>query len=87
MSEVALRDNLITLAQTFATARGLSLTTVSKQIHGKHNFLERYAKGEVSPRVDTYFFMIRHLRRNWPPGVSWPELRPINGLGKKVYGP
>lgn len=79
MSEMILRDNLITLAQTYASAKGLALSTVSKQIHGKQDFLTRYAAGEVSVRLDTYFSMIDTLRGNWPEGTALPRLQGLPG--------
>jgi hypothetical protein len=83
-AEELMRANLIALAQTYATAKGWSLATVSKQIHGNQAFLAEYFAGKMSPRVDTYFTMIEKLRREWPKGTKWPVLASIPKLGKKV---
>lgn len=72
-----MRDNLLVLAQTFATAKGWSLVTVSKKIHGNQRFLAEFTEGTVSTRIETYFLMIERLREMWPPGLAWPQLRDI----------
>lgn len=79
-----MRQNLLVLAQTFATAKGLALTTVSKQIHGRDDFLALYLKGKMSPTVRTYFKMVNRMRARWPRGTSWPQTRSVLKLGKKV---
>lgn len=84
MSEDTMRQNLLALAQTYAHAKRLALTTVSKQIHGRDDFLGKYLAGEMSPTVRTYFLMVNKLRRRWPPGTPWPSTRSIKKLGKKV---
>lgn len=87
MSEDLMRQNLFALAQAYATAKGWSISTVSKQIHGNQAFLENFLKGEVSPTVRTYFLMINRLRENWPKGLKWPQTSAMPKLGKKVDGP
>jgi hypothetical protein len=72
MSEQIMRQNLLVIAQTFATAKGWALATVSKQIHGNQAFLERYLAGEISTTIKTYFVMVDRLREAWPPGTKWP---------------
>jgi hypothetical protein len=82
--EDLMRQNLIVIAQTYANAKGWSLTTVSKQIHGNQKFLAEYFAGQMSPTVRTYFLMIERLRANWPRGTAWPKTAPLPKLGKKV---
>ena len=84
MSEETMRQNLLVLAQTYATAKGLALTTVSKQIHGRDDFLTLYLKGQMSPTVRTYHLVLNRLRSRWPRGTRWPQTRSIPKLGKKV---
>lgn len=79
-----MRENLLVLAQTFATANGWSLSTVSKQIHGNQAFLAEYLAGEVSTTIKTYYLMVNRLRSKWPPKTAWPKTSPISKLGKKV---
>jgi hypothetical protein len=73
MSEEIMRQNLIVLCQTYATAKGLALTTVSKEIHGRHEFLEEYLKGTMAPTTKTYFRMLQKLRTRWPARTAWPK--------------
>jgi len=87
MSEQKMRENLFAIAQTYATAKGLSISTVSQKIHGNQAFLEKFLKGEVSPTLRKYFEMINQFRLNWPKGVEWPQTSPIPKLGKKIDGP
>ena len=77
MSEQIERENLFVIAQTYASARGLALTTVSKEFHGNQVFLERYIKGEISVTGRTYYRMIDKFREKWPTAVKWPETRDI----------
>ncbi len=77
MSEQIMRENLLVLAQTYATAKGWALTTVSKQIHGNQHFLEGVVSGNISTTIKTYHLMIDKLRANWPAGVKWPITRDV----------
>lgn len=74
-----MRDNLIVLAQAYASANGLALATVSKKIHGKHSFLDEFIAGKVSTSLKTYYGMIDKLRADWPKGAKWPRTRKIQG--------
>lgn len=85
MTEQIMRDNLAVLAQAFADGTGLALTTVSKRIHGKHDFLEKFIAGEVSTGVNTYFAMVDALRAKWPTGVKWPITREVPKLSRTPY--
>ena len=72
-----MRENLVVLAQAFAHANGLSLTTVSKKIHGNGGFFADYLAGDISCGINTYFTMIQRFREAWPKGLKWPETRDI----------
>jgi hypothetical protein len=84
MSEQIMRQNLLVLAQTYASAHGWALATVSKQIHGNQAFLEKYLAGEISTTIKTYYLMVNRLRQRWPSKTPWPRTAPISKLGKKV---
>jgi hypothetical protein len=86
MSEQIFRENLMVLAQTYATAKDLSLSTVSRQIHGNHLFLERFLAGEISCSIKTYYRMIDRLRTGWPAKTPWPTTTAVPKLGKNVDG-
>ena len=91
MSEQIMRENLLVLMQTYATANGLSLSTVSKKFHGNQAFLADYLIGKrskkgrpISVSIRTYYQMVNDVRREWPEGVPWPQTARIPPLGKKV---
>ena len=84
MSEQIMRDNLLVLAQTFATAKGWSLVTVSKKIHGNQRFLAEFTDGAVSTTLKTYYQMIDRLRADWPKGTRWPKLRDVPAPGQRT---
>ena len=79
-----MRENLLVLAQTYATANRLSLSTVSKQIHGNQAFLAKFLEGEISTTIKTYYQMVDRLRKNWPKGADWPKTRAVPKLGKNI---
>lgn len=84
MTEEIMRQNLMVIAQTFATANGWSLSTVSKQIHGNQAFLAKFLEGEISTTLKTYDLMVNRLRARWPKKTPWPQTVAIPKLGKKV---
>lgn len=77
-----MRENLFVVAQAYATAKGLALTTVSKQIHGNQNFLSRYIAGEISVQIKTYWLMVNRLRENFPATASWPDTLDVPRLSR-----
>jgi hypothetical protein len=86
MSEQIMRQNLLVLAQTYATARGWALTTVSKKIHGNQDFLADFLGGEISTTIRTYYRMVEKLREDWPRGTPWPRTVAIPRPLKKGDG-
>lgn len=84
MSEQVMRQNLFVLAQAYATATGLSVTTVSKKVHGNGEFFAGFLDGSISCGVDTYWILVNRLRARWPKETPWPKTSPIRKLGKKV---
>lgn len=84
MSEQIMRQNLFVLAQAYADATGLSMTTVSKKIHGNGDFFAGFLEGKLSTGVDTYFVMVNRFRARWPKNTPWPKTAPMTKLGKKI---
>lgn len=85
MSEEIMQQNLLVLTQTYATAKGLALTTVSKRIHGNQSFIDDFIAGKISTTIKTYFGMIERLRDEWPKGTKWPVTRDIPRPGKVAF--
>jgi hypothetical protein len=84
MTEKIMRENLFVIAQAYATAKGLSLTTISKEIHGNGGFFAGFIAGELSTGLDTYFTMLNRMRSRWPRKTPWPKTNGMQKLGKKV---
>ena len=87
MSEEIMRQNMLVIAQTFATAKAWSLSTVSKKIHGDQGFFAKYAEDEVSPQISTYFRMLERFRKEWPKGTRWPITNPVGRPGNPYPTP
>src|ERR1700722_11862364 len=87
MSEEIMRQNLFVVAQAYATARGLSLSTVSKEIHGNGKFFADFLAGRASCGLNTYFLMADKLRKAWPKNVPWPQTTAIPKLARVPYRP
>ncbi len=83
-NEDIMRTNLVRLAKAFAKARGLSMATVSKKIHGKSDFFEQYEAKRQTTRINHYWMMVNKFRAIWPPDVKWPDTLPITELGKTM---
>jgi hypothetical protein len=77
MSEEIMRQNMLAIAQTYASAKNQALPTVSKAFHGNQAFLGKYLAGEVAPTTETYWRMMDQFRQEWPEGVEWPKLAVI----------
>lgn len=77
MSDELMRQNMAVVAQAYANAKNLALTTVSKRFHGSSSFLTRYIAGASSPTIRQYFAILGRLREDWPKGVKWPRTAPI----------
>lgn len=82
MSEQIMRDNLFAIAAAYGNATGLSLTTVSKRMHGNGDFFGKFAQGEISTGLDTYFTMVARFRAGWPRGAAWPRTRAVPKLSR-----
>ena len=82
-----MRENLLVIAQTYADAKGWSLATVSKQIHGNQSFLTEFMAGNVSCGIGTYEQMLDRLRVNWIAGLAWPKTRDVPAPKRRPYRP
>jgi hypothetical protein len=76
MFEKVCRENLIKLADGFAAATGLSLSTVGRRFHGNQAFFTEFKRGECSLTVSKYDEMVETFRAEWPKDAHWPFLRP-----------
>jgi hypothetical protein len=73
--------DLLRLAQLYATATGVSLSTLGRRACGNNRLFLRLAEGaganiRTLERVETYF------RATWPDNAPWPiDIQP--GLGER----
>lgn len=69
---MTLVDRLLTVASTYAEARGLSMSRVSTLIFGDGKVLDRLAKGR-DVTTGRFEGAMQWLSDNWPVGAHWPE--------------
>ena len=62
---------IVTLAECYAHARQVALSTLSHRASGSSTWLDRCATGHVTVRSAIAF--VQWLSNNWPPGLEWPE--------------
>lgn len=81
MTEKIMRENLLVIVQTLASAKGWSWSTASKHIHGQQAFFTRFFASDpeerISVRLDTYYSMLDRMRAIWPEDLAWPVTQPI----------
>lgn len=91
MVEKKIRENLLAIADAYAKATGLALSTVSGKFHGKTSFLAALRAGECSLSISTVDAMLAKFSANWPSGAIWPKTQPVymhrpKGNGRKSTG-
>lgn len=76
------RTQLITLAGTFATARGISEARVATLVANDGQFFSKLRRGRKIT-VDTYLAVQAWFAANWPAGLDWPAgVDPVGVLPK-----
>ena len=71
------KANLLRIARTYAKAKGLSLSTVSRMFHGKQRFFKDLKAGKCTVSLAKLDSMIEAFGKDWPEGVAWPIMKPI----------
>lgn len=66
------KDNLIRIAQAYARAEGIQLSTVGRRCYGNVNFFANLPRGDVE--IGTLQKVLTWFRENWPEGADWPFL-------------
>lgn len=76
--EKAARKNLIAIAAAYGKARGWSLATVSKEVHGNSKFLAEFKAGKCSTTLAHFQTMLGKFWNLYrKAGLDWPEMSPI----------
>ena len=72
-------DEILTLAERYASARRMSEATLSYRATRSSTWLERCARGRVT--LHSAIAFVQWLCDHWPPGLAWPERieRPESG--------
>jgi hypothetical protein len=65
------RSQLLTLASTFAAARGLSEARVATLVQNSGSFFDRIRNGATCT-VDVYLRVQQWFADQWPEGIEWP---------------
>lgn len=68
-----LRINLMAVANAYAAARGIELTTLGGLMRrGNTNYFPNLAAGRVRMIAETYDECMVWFSTNWPKGTKWP---------------
>lgn len=70
MIEDQCRKYLLELARKVAKKRGVSLATVARDVHGSHDFLDRFNAGEVSVTIRKFDEMVAALKAQCESGLE-----------------
>jgi hypothetical protein len=74
------RKALLAVAGSYAKARKLSLSTVSRDFYGHAGFFKNFAKRGVDGRTITVARMqtlLGQFADRWPEGLAWPQMPPV----------
>lgn len=81
------RDFLLEVAEAYAAATGLSLSTIGRKFHGSQAFFRKLKDGKASVTVPKVDEMLEGFGRSWPAGVARPRLGIVRmRVGKTIPG-
>ena len=66
--------NLVNLAEAYAAATGVKVSTVGRHTHGTSTFYSDLASGHASCTLRKYDDLIAWFEANWPEGHAMPSL-------------
>jgi hypothetical protein len=78
MIERRCKENLLTLARTYASATKQPLRKVSTRFYGNTVFFRDFARGRKTISLSRYDEALKQFLKEWPEGVAWPKLEPID---------
>ena len=70
--EKFLKRYMLSVAKKFAEAEGMTVTAVSRKMHGAAHFLDAFEQGDISITLSKYDEMMKKFRHEWPRGIKWP---------------
>ena len=77
MIEPVIKNNLLTLATQYGTARGKTLSAVGREVYGKAGFFEDLMSGKQGITLTRIGKMFDTFAKLWPKGTPWPRLEPV----------
>jgi hypothetical protein len=69
---MTLREQLITVSDIFAQARGIGRQRLSTIVLNRGSTLDRIADGDSDVTTGTFEKAMLYLSENWPDGIEWP---------------
>lgn len=73
--EALCKENLLKIAQAYARAERVPLSTVARRCYGNVNFFKLLQRGSVTIRKIEE--VLQWFRDNWPERADWPFLPPL----------
>jgi hypothetical protein len=70
--ETTLTTHLVTLADAYMAATGMSSATLSERAGGDWQFFDKVRDGRLNWRIRTYDRAVGWFSDNWPDGLDWP---------------
>lgn len=67
--------NLMDLANAYAEAKDISLSTVGRYIHGTASFFQKLDNGDITVSARTYDSLVGRFEQQWPKGAPWPKIQ------------
>ena len=69
---MTLREQLISVSDLFAQARGIGRQRLSTIVLNRGSTLDRIADGDSDLTTGTFEMAMLFFSQNWPEGVDWP---------------
>ncbi|MBB3965932.1 hypothetical protein [Rhizobium metallidurans] len=73
---MTLREQLITVSDIFAQARGIGRQRLSTIVLNRGSTLDRIADGDSDLTTGTFEKAMLYFSDNWPEGADWPASVP-----------
>ncbi|MFA5951521.1 MAG: hypothetical protein WC807_14675 [Hyphomicrobium sp.] len=71
--EKELRSNLLILAEAYAGAMGIALSTLARQAAGDWRFFQHLEEDGKTFTARKYDEVVQWFSDSWPSNVQWPE--------------
>lgn len=72
--DVKIRNDLVAIAEGYASATNLSLSTVSRKFYGHRRFLENFGAGRSTITLSKLSEIVDKFDEAWPAAKRWPAV-------------